>query len=205
MRKILTIVALSAVMFSCGSKPEKTIENLKSAITGETNASNKYAIYAQKAEADSMFNVAAMLRATSKAEAIHAANHTAVLVELGVTDFVPVVDEVVVATTLENLADAKKGEDYEVATMYPEFVKVAQEEGSLEAETSFSWANSAEVKHSAFYAEAIDVISATGTDAGFTAVFVVCPKCGDTYKLGETGTACALCATPSSDFISFAL
>lgn len=204
MKKILTLIAAVAVMFSCGSKPEKTIENLKAAVTGESNASAKYAKFAEKAAADSMFNVAAMFRATSKAEAIHAANHQAILKELGVVDFVPVIEDFVVATTLENLVAAKEGEDYEVATMYPEFIQVAQQESALTAETSFSWAIAAEDKHSLFYGEAIDVISNTGNDSTLVTALVVCPKCGDTYKVGATGDACALCATPATEFLAFA-
>lgn len=71
-----------------------------------------------------MLNVAAMFRATSAAEAIHAANHLKVLKELGV-EFRPVVDEIKVGTVLENIEDAKRGEDYEQTVMYPDFIQAA--------------------------------------------------------------------------------
>lgn len=205
MKKLVVFAAMALLLASCGAKPEKTIENLKAAITGESNASAKYAKFAEKATADSMFNVAAMFRATSKAEEIHAKNHTAALNELGVTDFTPVIEEVVVGTALENLAAAKEGEDYEQQTMYPEFITVATAEGADKASSSFNWAMVAEGKHSSFYNEAIAAITADGNDANFTALFVVCPLCGDTYKQSDAAAACDLCGTAGDKFLTFPL
>ncbi len=199
---VCLFVALS--FSSCTPNPVKTIENLKAAATGESNASAKYALYAQKAEADSMFNVAAMFRATSAAEAIHSENHLKVLKSLGV-EFTPIVEEVVVGTTLENLEDAKKGEDYEQTTMYPDFIKAGQEEKASAAVVSFTNAMIAEGKHSGFYADAIAVITAQGNDSGVTVVgeWMVCPVCGDTYRNANLPAACDLCATPAEQFLKF--
>lgn len=204
MKKLFILSAMALLLASCGSTPEKTIENLKAAATGEANASATYAKFAEKAAADSLFNVAAMLRATSKAESIHAGNHLSALKDLGV-DFTPQIAEITVGTTLENLAKAKEGEDYELQVMYPEFITVATTEKADKAVNSFNWAMIAEGKHSVYYNEAIAAITADGNDQNFTTLFIVCPLCGDTYKSTEAGLACGLCGTSSEKFLTFPL
>lgn len=201
MRKILFLIAAAAVVVSC-AKPEKTIENLKAAATGETNASAKYAKFAEAAKADSLFNIAAMFEATSQAEAVHAKNHLAVLSGLGV-EFTPVVEDIAVDSTLANLYTAKAGEDAEVQTMYPEFIVVAETEKADGAKNSFNWAMIAEGKHSAFYSDAIATLTTTGNDSALVGEWVVCPVCGDTYTASALGAACELCATPAEKFTKF--
>lgn len=199
--KKLFFIAVAALMFVACAKPEKTIENLKAAATGESNASAMYAAFAGQATADSLFNIAAMLRATSAAEAIHASNHLAELAKLGVTDFVPVVNPVTIATTAENLVTANAGEEYEFTTMYPDFIAVAQQEKAQGAEQVFDWANSAEKSHSVFYKAAIEALAVTGNDATVAGVWYVCPKCGDTFAAGEQGVACPLCGTDVAKYV----
>ncbi|MBP1646136.1 MAG: Rubrerythrin [Bacteroidetes bacterium] len=196
---ILATVALALV--SCSSKPVKTIENLKSAATGEANASEKYAKFAQKAEADSMFNIAAMFRATSEAEAVHKANHLKVLKELGV-DFSPIIEAINVATTLENLQSAMKGEDYEVSNMYPEFIKIAEQEKAKKALNSFDFAIKVEAEHFKYYNEAINLITSEGNDLNVNKAWEVCPVCGDTFKKGAV-KKCNICGTDAAKFKTF--
>ena len=95
------------------------MENLKAAYNGESTASAKYAAFAEKAKEEGLDTVAVMFLATSKAEAIHAANHLKVLVKLGEKIEDPQIGSFTVLSTAENLADAIKGESYEIETMYP--------------------------------------------------------------------------------------
>lgn len=204
MKKILLMVAAVALLVSCASTPVKTIENLKAAATGESNASAAYAKFAEQAAVDSMFYVAAMFKATSAAEAVHAKNHLAVLKELGV-EFTPEIAEVVVGTTLENLAKAKEGEDYELTVMYPGFIEVAVTEKAEKAKNSFNWAMVAEGKHSSFYDAAINAINVDGTDMNLVSEWVVCPVCGDTYRKSDLAAACELCGTSGEQFMMFTI
>lgn len=204
MKKILTLVVMAAaVAFTSCSTPTKTIENLKAAITGESNASAKYAAFSARAQQDSLPAIAAMFAATSQAEAIHAANHLAELTALGVADFTPVVDEVIVDSTLANLYSAKNGEEYEVMTMYPEFIEIAKTESANGAIQVFDWAMKAEDKHAKFYIASIQALEDTVSEAGLPISWTVCNKCGDTYVAGTEGDACVLCATSADKFIAF--
>lgn len=202
MKKILLMATITTLLVSCAGQPVKTIENLKAAATGESNASATYAKFAEKAEADSMFRVATMFKATSAAEKIHAANHLAVLKELGV-EFTPEIDPIIVGTTLENLAKAKEGEDYELNVMYPGFIEVATAEGSDKAVNSFTWAMIAEGKHSAYYDAAASAIKSDSTDVNVVSQWAVCPICGDTYLKSDLGATCDLCGTAAEKFIVF--
>jgi hypothetical protein len=91
------------------SKSTKTIKDLKEGIKGETTASAKYAAFAQKARTEGQYTIAKLFDAASKAESIHAANHTRTLNEMG-EKMENVTPQFEVKTTAENLQSALEGE-----------------------------------------------------------------------------------------------
>ena len=99
---------------------QKTLENLMEAFAGESQANRKYVAYSKKAEADGKKNAAKLFKAASDAETFHAQKHFEVAGKI--------------KSTVENLNDAVKGENHEYQSMYPEFLKAAQEEGNLQAD-----------------------------------------------------------------------
>lgn len=208
MKKVIfnffVIVAGVAIITSCGSKKPaesatKTIENLKAAIKGETTASAKYAAYAEKAKEEGFTQIAFLFRATSKAEEIHAKNHTSVLIKLGVT-MDAIKPEFEVKTTKENLEDALKGENYEVNTMYPDFLKAAADEKVADATKSFTWAMDTEKKHAEFYQKAIDALIANDLSK-MSVEYVICPTCGNTFDAVNVEENCGFCGTAKEKFI----
>ena len=62
---------------------EQTLKNLLAAFNGESNASARYAAFAVKADEEGYLKVASLFRAASRAEQIHAANHSASYREIG--------------------------------------------------------------------------------------------------------------------------
>jgi rubrerythrin len=200
-RLIMFVFAIGLIT-SCTPKPVKTIENLKAAYNGESTASAKYAAFAEKAKAEGLDTVAVMFLATSKAEAIHAGNHLKVLEKLGEKVAGPQIGAFDVLSTSENLADAIKGETYEINTMYPEFIAAAEKEKGTDAVKSFTWALDTEKKHQAFYNAALASVSAGG-EKTLPAKWFVCPVCGNTYSVGTVTKACDFCMTPQEKFISF--
>lgn len=208
MKKVLfnvfVIIAGMAIITSCGTKnpaesAKKTIENLKAGIKGETTASAKYAAYAVKAKEEGFLQIAILFQATSKSEEIHAQNHTKVLTKLGVTmeAFQP---EFEVKTTKENLEDALKGENYEVATMYPDFLKAAEAEKVVDAKKSFTWAMDTEKKHATLYQAALDALAANDLSK-MSMVYFVCSSCGNTFEAAKVEEKCGFCQTPKDKFI----
>lgn len=162
----------------------KTLENLMAGFAGESQANRKYTAYAEKAEKDGMKNIAKLFRATADAETIHA------LKEFMLAGHVK--------TTAENLKDAVAGETYETKIMYPEFEKVAAEEGNVPAEIAFKWAKEAESVHAALYQEALDNID-TYEDQEVT--YYLCPICGKIEM--SRPDKCSICNADGAKFVEY--
>jgi rubrerythrin len=201
---IRSIMLFSALILAigCAPKPVKTIENLKAAYNGESTASAKYAAFAEKAKAEGLDTIAVMFLATSKAEAIHAANHLKVLEKLGEKIAGPQIGAINVLSTAENLTDAMKGETYELTTMYPEFIAAAENEKSKDAVKSFTWALDTEKKHQVFYNTALAALSAGG-EKTLASNWFVCPVCGNTYDAATVAKACDFCLTAKEKYLTF--
>lgn len=196
------LLIFSLLIAGCGQKPVKSIENLKYAFNGESTASAKYAAFAEKAKAEGFDTVAVMFIATSKAEAIHAANHKKVLEKLGVKIEGPELGKFDVLTTKENIADALKGETGEIESMYPGFIESANMEKATDAIKSFTWAIDTEKKHQSFYQKALDALNAGGENS-LPAKWFVCPICGNTFDGGNVSMTCDFCMTPQEKFFAF--
>jgi rubrerythrin len=180
---------------------DKTIENLRAAFKGESTASAKYAAFAEQAKKEGFMQIAVMFAATSKAEAIHAANHKAVIEKMG-QKMDPVKPSFASKTTKENLEDAIAGETYEMTKMYPDFIATAKAENADAAVKSFRWAMDTEKKHQVMYQNALNALNAK-TVATLSATYYVCPKCGNTYDTAKPEASCSFCSTKSEKYIKF--
>lgn len=159
----------------------KSSDDLKAAFAGESQANRKYLAFAKKADEEGYPQIARLFRAAAHAETIHAHNHLRVLGEI--------------KSTAENLGAAMGGENYEVANMYPEFMKDAEAEGDKRALNSFRLAWEVEKVHEALYREALAGIGS----AGEAYDYYVCPVCGYTHKRGAPDK-CPVCGAPGSKF-----
>jgi len=173
-------------------------KNLQEAFKGETTASAKYAAYSKKAEEEGYHEIALLFKAASTSENIHANNHKSVL--KGGGQKVPAITpEFTVKSTLENLKDAIAGESYEVSTMYPEYMKKANQEGNQMALLSFNYAYKTEQKHKKFYEQALAALEAKNVKS-LPSVYYVCPTCGNTYE-STAPERCGISMTSSDRFI----
>lgn len=159
----------------------KTTDHLKAAFAGESQANRKYTYFAEKAAEEGYPQVARLFRAAAYAEAIHARNHLKAMGEL--------------KTTAENLQAAIAGENYEVVSMYPEFIKEAEAEGEKKALRSFNWAMEVEKVHEALYRKALESLDKATTEADY----YVCPFCGYTHE-GSMTDKCPVCGAPAEKF-----
>ena len=156
-----------------------TVKNLITAYTGESTATAKYAAYAKKAQEEGYTQIALLFKATSASEKIHANNHRSVHEDMGekVPDVTP---QFTVKTTRENLADAIAGESYEIATMYPDFLAVANAADNQLALTSLNYAYRTEQRHKPMYEKALAALQ-NNQLASLSNTYYVCPTCGNTY------------------------
>jgi len=178
-----------------------TVQNLLSALEGESNANARYNAFATKADADGFHGAASLFRAAARAEQIHAGNHARVLVQLGS----PVgfkIHEIEVKSTLENLKTALAGEQYEVKTMYPDFLAEATAHNNTAAIRTFHGALEAEKTHVRLYSEAIALVETGKKDAWVckTKEFFVCPVCGYTTETPNEHEHCPVCNAPWARF-----
>ena len=173
---ILCILAMAAFpAFAASTASPQTIKNLNAAFQGESNAANRYAAFAKKADAEGQPQVAKLFRAASAAETIPRDTHKAAILELGGAVESFKLDEVAPGTTAENLKAAIKGETYERDTMYPGFLATAKADDAKAAIRTFQFALAAEKQHAVLYQNALDNL---GKNA--PADYYVCKICGST-------------------------
>jgi rubrerythrin len=184
--------------------PENTVtlKNLLADFNGESNASAKYATFAVKADEDGLHGAASLFRAASRAEQIHAANHARVIKQLGGGDATAEIHAAEVKDTLSNLKVALGGEQYEIETMYPEFLAEAEAHENKAAIRTFHGALEAEKTHARLYGEAIALLAGGKLDSWIGAArdFYVCPVCGYTSEIEEEHERCPVCNCPWEKF-----
>lgn len=171
----------------------QTLQNLNTAYQGESNAANRYAKFAQKADEEGYPQVAKLFRAASDAESIHRDTHKATILELGGTVDSFELEEVIVGTTADNLSAAIKGETYERDTMYPEFMAQAKKDNSRPAMLTLQYAMNAEKEHAKLYQDALDNL---GHNA--PADYYVCQVCGMTLT-EIPAKRCPSCRKPADE------
>ena len=159
-----------------------TLDNLKEAFAGESQANQKYRAFAKKAEQDGFHAVAKLFRLTAEAERIHAEGHLKALDGVG--------------STADNLQAAIDGETHEFSAMYPPMVKQAQAEGH-KAKRMFEYAVAAEEVHADLYKLALAAVKA-GKD--LSAEFYLCPVCGF-IEMGRPENPCPVCGCKPDKFI----
>lgn len=160
-----------------------TDANAQEAYAGESQANRKYAVYAEKAEAEGYPVIGKLFRAASEAEAVHAKRLLFILNAVKKTE--------------ENLQDAIEAETYEFTKMYPEFVAQAKEDRKGEAATVFTHAMRAEEVHANLYLKAFEAVK-EGKDLDAEKIYL-CPVCGN-VELGSMPEKCPICGVPERMF-----
>ncbi len=160
-----------------------TIDNLKEAFAGESQAFQKYSAFAKAAEKEGMPNIARLFRTTAQAELLHAEGHFRALDGVG--------------STAENLQAAIDGETFEFEQMYPPMLAKAIEENH-KAKRMFGYAVAAEKIHAELYQRALDA-AARGEDLGETN-FYLCPICGH-IEFGNPPDSCPICGAKAEKYV----
>ena len=162
-------------------KGTHTQANLLVAYSGESQAAEKYAIYAAKARAEGYAQIADILDETAANEREHA-KLWFMLLYGGISD------------TAANLADAAHGEEYEWSQMYPAFAAAAKEEGFEHIALLMERIAAIEKRHEERF-RALQRNVETGT------VFSkpqpqkwICSKCGYVHEGESAPEVCPVCA-----------
>jgi rubrerythrin len=159
-----------------------TVENLKTAFAGESQANRKYLAFAAKAEKEGYPQIAKLFRAAAEAETIHALAHFQSMGGVG--------------STLDNVQAAIAGETYEYTDMYPPMVAQAEAEGHR-GKAMLKWANAVEKVHADLYKQALAALR-DGKDLSAMEIYV-CPVCGH-LELGTAPDKCPVCGALGAKF-----
>lgn len=178
----------------------KTLENLAKAFVGESQARNRYTMYAKVAQKEGYEQIGAIFLETAEQEREHASWLLKLINELkkkyGLTDLtlkVEVEVPTVYGTTVENLKAAIMGENYEYTSMYPEFAKVADREGFSEISERLLAIAKAEEHHEERYKKLLKELENGTVFKKDKEVYWVCRKCGYVHYGKEAPEVCPSC------------
>ena len=157
-----------------------TQENLQEAFAGESQANRKYLAFAKQADRDGYPQAARLFRAAAAAETVHAHAHLRAMKGIG--------------STVENLKEALAGETHEFQNMYPDMIKLAEEEENKAAARSFRYANEVEQTHAELYRRALETL-----EDPQECDYYVCSVCGHTHE-HEAPEKCPVCGAKRGAF-----
>jgi len=130
----------------------KTLENLRTAFAGESQANRRYTYFSRKADEERYPEVAALFKSVADGETAHA---------LRLFEFMKVAGDPVTKLPVPDvkamLESAIKGES-NTSMSYTEFAKVAREEGFDEIAKWFETLAKAEKAHAGKYQEALKAL-----------------------------------------------
>ncbi len=180
-------------------KGTQTEKNLLTAFAGESQARNRYTFFASKAKKEGYEQISGTFQETADNEKEHAERLFKFL-EGGTAEISASFPAGVIGETKDNLKESAEGENYEHTTMYPEFAKIADEEGfSDEASAMRSIAN-AEKQHEKRYLGLLDNLNNNTVFKKDEIVKWRCRNCGYIHEGNEAPEECPACAHARSYF-----
>ncbi len=180
-------------------KGTKTEKNLLTAFAGESQARNRYNYFASQAKKEGYVQMADIFEETANQEKEHA-KRLFKLLEGGEVEIQASFPAGVIGTTLENLKAAAEGENYEYTQMYPEFAKVAREEGFDGIAAVFEAIAVAEKQHEKRYLDLAANIENNRVFKREETVVWRCRNCGYLHEGSEAPEICPACAHPQAYF-----
>lgn len=181
------------------STTKKTYENLLKAIAGESMARNKYTFFAEIAMKEGYVWIAKVFEETADNERAHAQEELEKLpkpVEMTNTYNIHPL-----AKTLENLKHASEGEKYEFGTMYPNFEKIAREEGEKAIADLFKEISEVEEKHAERYDILTERLEKGKLYKSEKEIEWKCLNCGYVHKGKSAPKKCPLCGKPQGYYM----
>ena len=180
-------------------KGTQTEKNLLTAFAGESQARNRYSYFASQAKKDGYVQMQFIFEETANQEKEHAKRLFKFL-EGGEVEITAGFPAGVIGSTLENLKASAEGENHEHTVMYPEFAKIAEEEGFKDIAAVFRSIAVAEKQHEKRYNDLIANIENDRVFKRDEDVTWRCRNCGFVYTGAEAPEECPACAHPRDHF-----
>jgi len=173
----------------------KTAENLSKAFAGESQARNRYTIYAKVAENEGHQYIAEIFRETADEERAHAKIFFDFLTEgLGKTDIIVNADYPIgLGNTEQNLQYAAEGEKAEWGTLYPQFSAIAKEEGFADIEFTLNNIVAIETWHEKRFLDFMNALKNGKLYKKDNTQYWKCMNCGFIFEGLEAPKVCPAC------------
>ena len=164
----------------------KTEKNLEMAFSGESQARNKYTLYAKIAKNEGFEQIAEIFKETADNEKAHSKMW---LRELGG-----------IGNTYDNLLDSAYGENYEWTDMYEEFALTAEKEGFTDLAYKFRAVGEIEKKHEERFRLLAENMEKGSVFAKSDVKTWQCRNCGHIIVGNAAPEYCPVCAHPQGFF-----
>ena len=180
-------------------KGTRTEQNLLKSFAGESQARNRYTYFASVAKDEGYRQIEAIFQETADQEKEHAKRFFKFL-EGGDLEITASYPAGVIGTTAENLKAAADGEHCEAEELYPEFAKVAEEEGFKEIATAYHNIIKAEKEHERRYLKLLERVESGKYFERDEEIYWQCRNCGFVVKAKKAPAKCPACAHPQEFF-----
>ena len=180
-------------------KGTKTEQNLLKAFAGESQARNRYTFFASQARKDGFEQIAAFFEETAAQEKEHAKLFFKFL-EGGIVEITASFPAGIIGTTAENLLAGAVGEHEEWDLLYPEFARVAEEEGFEKIALAFKLVSTVEKRHEERYRKLLQNIENEEVFKRSDKMVWVCRNCGFILYGEKAPDLCPCCSHPQAYF-----
>ena len=180
-------------------KGTKTEQNLLKSFAGESQARGRYVYFASIAKKEGSEQIAAIFNETAEQEKEHAKRFFKFL-EGGMVEITASYQAGILSTTVENLKAAAAGENEEWSELYPEFAKVADEEGFPQIAEAFRRIATVEAGHEARYLKLYERMINGTVFEDEEEIEWQCRNCGYIHKGKKAPEVCPACQHPKAYF-----
>ena len=178
-------------------KGTQTEHNLLASFAGESQARNRYTYFASQAKKEGYEQISWIFLDTAENEKEHAKRFFKFL-EGGMVQITASYPAGTISSTLENLREAAGGENLEWTTLYPEFARVADEEGFPEIAKVWRDIAKGEEGHEKRYLALLDNVEKGKVFKKDKPVKWRCRNCGYISEGMEAPDECPACAHPQA-------
>ncbi len=180
-------------------KGTKTEQNLLKAFAGESQARMRYNYFAKQAKKEGLEQIVGIFEETAENEKEHAKRFFKFL-EGGMVEITASYPAGKIGTTLENLKASAEGENEEWTELYPEFAKIAEEEGFKEVAVAFKMIATVEKAHEERYTKLYNNLQEGKVFAKGDKIVWKCRNCGYLHEGTKAPNMCPACLHPQSYF-----
>lgn len=180
-------------------KGTKTEQNLLKAFAGESQARNRYTYAAGVARKAGYLQIADLFLETAENEKEHAKRFFKLL-EGGPLEITATYPAGIIDDTEGNLKAAAAGENEEWTELYPEFARVAREEGFVEAAVAFEMISRVEKAHEERFLKLLERVQKEEVFKRSEAIAWKCNNCGYIHEGPEAPAKCPACLHPQTHF-----